>query len=60
MDGAWGCLLGVGSNSTHDRKELLRVATDQGGDAQDKGTRFPAASLAYLPGATVTVVVVII
>lgn len=60
MDGAGGCLLGVGSNSTHDRKELLRVATDQGGDAQDKGTRFPAASLAYLPGATVTVVVVII
>lgn len=31
MDGAWGCLLGVGSNSTHDQKELLQVATDQGG-----------------------------
>ena len=60
MDGAWGCLLGVGSNSTHDWKELLRGATDQSGDAQDQHTRFSPASLVYLPGVIVTVVVVII
>lgn len=60
MDGAWGCLLDVGSNSTHDQKELLRVATDQGGNVQDQGTRFSPASLAYLPGVIVTAVVFII
>lgn len=55
-----GILLGVGSNSTHDWKELLRGATDQSGDAQDQGTRFSPASSAYLPGVIATVVVVII
>lgn len=50
----------MGSNSTHDYKELLRGATDQSGDVQDQGTRFSPASSAYLPGVIVTVVVVVI